>query len=232
MKHPLVLIPARGGSKRLPNKNLRQLGGLSLIGWAANCARAALPGLTAALSTDDIAIAEEGRRCGLEIPFMRPPELAADDTPTIDVVLHAFANLTPSLGADVDGIVLLQPTSPFRTLELVRNCLAHANQAGASISVKRIHVPLAHVYRANDGWLGPACGKSHETGVFPSGAVYAIERHLLKDTGSLVPPGCAFVEHAGASALDIDTTSDWTLAEAIVSAGIVQPIQEAPKVLK
>lgn len=109
----LGLVPARGGSKGVPGKNIRPIAGLPLIGWTARAALAS--GLDRTIvSTDDPAIADAARVCGLEVPFMRPPELARDDSPGLDVVVHAVEALVQG-GYRPDAVMLLQPTSPLRT---------------------------------------------------------------------------------------------------------------------
>ncbi len=224
--NPLGIITARGGSKRLPGKNLKPLGGLSLIGWTARAARAAMPGMRIVLSTDDEAIAEEGARHGLDVPFLRAEELARDDTPSWQVVIDVLDRLTAQ-GRDHGAVVLLQPTSPFRTPALIRACLDRLVQnpvVPGVISMARLHVGLAHVYTDAEGRLEP-CGGSGAAFV-PTGAVYAVHAHAVRRHRTMIPPACLFVEHGGLSALDIDTAEDWALAEAAVAAGHVAPAQE------
>ena len=220
---PLILITARGGSKRLPGKNTKSLGGVSLIGWTARCARAALPQYQAVLSTDATDIAEEGRAEGLEVPFVRPEALSKDDTPSIDVVRHALEWYRREHNISFYGVVLLQPTSPFRPPDLIRKCVHYLHVGANVISVKRLHVSLAHVYRDEGGILGVPTGEAKEQALVPSGAVYAITTESLNSHQSLLPPNSRYVEHGGASALDIDTPDDWALAEAMVSAGLATP---------
>src|SRR5918999_94532 len=87
----LVVIPARGQSKGVPRKNIKPLCGQPLLAYTAESALASRRATSVVLSTDDEEIAEVGRKCGLRVPFMRPPELARDDTPTLPVVRHALA---------------------------------------------------------------------------------------------------------------------------------------------
>ncbi len=111
MSGVLGLIPARGGSKGIPRKNIQPIAGKPLIAWTIEAARTA--GLAnVVVSTEDAEIAEVAREWGAEVPFMRPSELAADDTPGIEPVLHAI-ELLP----DYEGVLLLQPTSPLRSSE-------------------------------------------------------------------------------------------------------------------
>jgi CMP-N,N'-diacetyllegionaminic acid synthase len=106
----LALIPARGGSKGLPGKNVLQVAGRPLLAWSVDAARAARSVDRLVLSSDDDAIMAAARSCGCEVPFVRPAALASDTAATIDVVMHALDALP-----GYDLIVLLQPTSPLRT---------------------------------------------------------------------------------------------------------------------
>src|SRR5262245_23514147 len=108
------VIPARGGSKGLPGKNLRKLGALSLIGHAVASAREATRLTRVIVSTDSEAIADEARRHGADVPFLRPAELASDEAGMVPVLQHAVRWLE-STGARPDLVVTLQPTSTFRT---------------------------------------------------------------------------------------------------------------------
>jgi CMP-N-acetylneuraminic acid synthetase len=113
VNHVLGLVPARGGSKGVLGKNVRLLAGRPLIDYTAQAARESGVLDRVVLSTDSTEIAEVGRRCGLDVPFLRPASLAADDTPMLPVIRHAMETLAAS-GWMADVIVLLQPTSPLR----------------------------------------------------------------------------------------------------------------------
>ena len=109
----LGLIPARGGSKGVPRKNARLLGGKPLLCYTAEAALKASTLSRIVLSTDDREIAEIGCRCGIDVPFLRPEFLADDRTPMIAVVLHAMAKLEDE-GDSFSAVCILQPTTPFR----------------------------------------------------------------------------------------------------------------------
>lgn len=111
----LGLITARGGSKGVPGKNLAPIGGRPLIAWTIDAARACTSITRLVVSTDDPIVANASRSAGAEVPFMRPAALAADDSPHVDAVLHALDWLATSAQLKPDWLVLLQPTSPFRT---------------------------------------------------------------------------------------------------------------------
>src|SRR5262245_64887858 len=113
--YALGVIPARGGSKGLPGKNRRKLGALSLIGHAVASAREASWLTRFIVSTDSAEIAEEAKRHGAEVPFLRPAELATDQAGMLGVLQHAVRWVESSAGVRPDVIVTLQPTSPVRT---------------------------------------------------------------------------------------------------------------------
>ena len=110
----LIVVPARGGSKRWPGKNLKALDGRSLISRVAEAIMEAGLKARSILTTDDAMIAAEGRRVGLEVPFLRPAAISADTSTTVDVVLHALDWYKKTNGVDPRNVVVLQPTSPLR----------------------------------------------------------------------------------------------------------------------
>lgn len=115
-KRILALIPARGGSKGIPHKNITPLAGEPLIRYSIDAAMQSKYIDYVLVSTDDEEIAQVSNACGAEVPFLRPPELAGDTAKTIDAVLHAIETLR-KIGETFDSLVLLQPTSPLRTAE-------------------------------------------------------------------------------------------------------------------
>lgn len=151
------MIPARGGSKGIPRKNLREVGGLSLLAWA--CAAATGAGLDrVTVSTDDAEIAAAARREGVEAAH-RPPALAGDDVPMLPVIQNVLASLEPS-GYVPDAVVLLQPTSPLRRADHVRAAIElFARTAPDSVvTVTRVphrFVPSSLLVVAADGRATP-----------------------------------------------------------------------------
>jgi len=134
-KKILALIPARGGSKGLPRKNIKPLLGKPLIAWTIEQSLASKYLDKVVVSTEDKEIAEISKKYGAEVPFIRPKELAKDDTPSIDVVLHAIDFLEKKELFNI--IVLLQPTSPLRTISDIDNSIEFlfSKNAQAIISV-------------------------------------------------------------------------------------------------
>ena len=126
----LGLIPARGGSKSIPRKNLVDLGGVPLIQWTIQAALGSNLERVV-VSTDDDEIAEISKSLGAEVPFKRPAELSSDQTLSIDVVLHAL----DVLEKDFDAVMMLQPTSPFRTSIDIEGAIKIIDGASSVISV-------------------------------------------------------------------------------------------------
>ena len=131
----VAIIPARGGSKRLPNKNLRIIGGKPMIAWTIEAALFSKCFKRVVVSTDNDLIADAARFSGAEVPFMRPKELASDTATAMDVALHAI----DQLGCP-DFFAFLQPTSPLRTSVHINDAVSKFVAAGtdALISVRRV----------------------------------------------------------------------------------------------
>lgn len=131
----LALICARGGSKGLPGKNLRPLGGRPLIGWAIEQARAAATVDRVIVSTDSEEIAAVARAEGADVPFLRPPELAQDASPEWLVWRHALGFVRETDGAYPDCLLVVPPTAPLRATEDLERCLAEYRKGGADVVV-------------------------------------------------------------------------------------------------
>lgn len=156
----LAIVPARGGSKGLPRKNLRQLGGRPLVAWPIAAARGTPVIDRVVLSTDDAEIAAAGREAGADVPFMRPPQLADDSASSADVVCHALEALR-SGGETYDYLILLEPTSPLTEPDDVARALrrlhASRDRADAIVGISRVvaHHPEYNVLLGPDGVIRP-----------------------------------------------------------------------------
>jgi CMP-N-acetylneuraminic acid synthetase len=229
----LILVPARGGSKGLPGKNVKPLGGLPLVGWTARCIAASGVRARAVLSTDDPAIAEVGRAHGLETPFLRPPELATDAAGMLEVVDHAVGWLEAHGGFAAAAVMLLQPTCPFRKPERLRHALMLLAQPGTEgvVGVRGIERSLSVMYRLGpDGLLEPLAPWDERTRrqevsplFTPNGTLYLTTRESLVQHRRLFPPRLRPLRTDHIEAIDIDTPEDWALAEAVVAAGLAKP---------
>ncbi len=141
----LGIIPARGGSKGLPRKNVRILGGKPLIAHTIEAARTSRLDRVV-LSTDDEEIAEVGRRFQAEVPFLRPPELAEDNTPSLAVLLHALHFVEENESYFPDAVAFLQPTSPFRNAQHINEALDRLAGSEATSVIGVTEVRDVHPY--------------------------------------------------------------------------------------
>jgi CMP-N-acetylneuraminic acid synthetase len=152
----LAVVPARGGSKGLPGKNLKPVGGISLVGRAARLARSLDWIDHAVLSTDDATIAAEGARHGLDVPFMRPAELASDTASSADMWRHAWLASEAHFGRRFDVSLLLEPTSPLRRADDLAATMAALVDGGHRSAATVSRTP-AHYTAAQDA-DGRRCG--------------------------------------------------------------------------
>jgi CMP-N-acetylneuraminic acid synthetase len=229
----LILVPARAGSKALPGKNIRELGGLPLLAWTARAIAASGVAARAVLSTDDPAIARVGRLHGLEAPFLRPAELATDASGMLEVVEHAVGWLEDHAGFSASAVMLLQPTTPFRRPERIRQALELLAVPGTEgvVGVKSIARRPSVIYcESADGLLEPLAAWDGQTRrqdarplLTPNGTLYLTTRESLRRYQRLFPPGLRGLRTDHIEDIDIDTPEDWALAEAVVSAGLAEP---------
>lgn len=152
----LALIPARGGSKRLPGKNVRLLGGKPLIVWSIDIAKGIPEICDILVSTDDPAIATVCKEAGALVPWLRPAEFATDTASSMDVALHALDWYEAENG-EVDGLLLLQPTSPLRTQKTVRRGieLFKANAQKSVLGVSSCHAHPMWTLKMEGDYLVP-----------------------------------------------------------------------------
>lgn len=213
-KRVLALIPARGGSRRLPGKNVMPFKGRPLIAWSVAAALGAPSVDRVVVSTDDEDIANAARDAGAEVPFLRPIALSDDAATSVDVALHALE----TLGEGADILLLLQPTSPLRTADDIETGLRLmvGRGAPAAVGVTAPFKPLRfHVRLGADGTASPF-DAGDETGLrLLNGAFYAIRTEVLRRTRTFDPPGALAFEMPQDRSIDIDTAFDWRLAEAL-----------------
>jgi CMP-N,N'-diacetyllegionaminic acid synthase len=219
----LGIVPARGGSKGIPGKNVRPLGGKPLLVHTAEAALAARLLSRVVLTTDDEKIAEVGRACGLEVPFLRPAELAMDDTPTLPVLQHAVTELEKQ-GDSFDAVCLLQPTSPFRRAGDIDGCI-ELLETGLDAVVSVLPVPPEHNphwvwFRDGDGLLRLSTGEDQPIprrqelppAFHRDGSVYVTRRDVLMEGNSLYGKRLGgFLSDS--RSINLDTPADWERAE-------------------
>jgi CMP-N,N'-diacetyllegionaminic acid synthase len=221
----LALIAARGGSQRLPGKNLRPLGGRPLLVWSINAASGVPDICDILVSTDSAAIAEVARDAGALAPWLRPAALATDDASSAAVAVHALDWYEQARGP-VDGLLLLQPTSPFRTRQTVlRGCELFGEHHGRSViavSPAKSH-PMS-CFRVEAGMMRPfmSGGDVRSQDLPPAfvvnGALYLISPERLRAQRSFYGDATVpLIIDDPAQGIDIDTEWDWRLAEAVLA---------------
>jgi CMP-N,N'-diacetyllegionaminic acid synthase len=222
-KKVMALIPARGGSKRLPRKNILPLAGKPLIGWSLEAASKSQYIDQVVVSTDDNEIVDVCHAMGFPVPELRPDFLASDTAKTEDVLLHALERY----GEDAEIIVLLQPTSPLRTSEHIDEALELfvEKRANSVVSVTPCeHSPMwSNTLPADlslDSFIKPeALQRSQDLGKFYrlNGALYVFDSRNLEKLGciSYSESGYAYIMN-NESSIDIDTKFDFSMAENII----------------
>lgn len=224
----LALIPARGGSKRVPGKNIRAFGGKPLIAWSIEAARDSGVCVEVRVSTDDAAIADVAARHGAVVPGLRPAELATDTAASVDVALHALDHYEAAHGA-VDGLLLLQPTSPFRSAATIRRAAALFAEGGGRHPVVSLSPASCHpawCFRPTAGGLEPFLGwealarrsQDLDAAYMLNGAVYLIAPRRLREARAFLTPDTRpLLMDDAREAIDIDTPEDWAQAEAALA---------------
>lgn len=222
----LGVIPARGGSKRVPRKNIRPFGGRPMLAYTVEAALESGVFEHVIVSTDSPEIAELARALGAHVPFLRPAELADDITPVSQVTWHALEHAErqgPTFGA----VAQLMPNCPLRTAGDVRESFRwfQDGEAVSQISVTRYgwQNPWWAMRRAADGRLEPlfedrVVSRSQDLpDVFcPTGAIWWAKADVLRATGTYHVPGRTGWELPWERGIDIDTEDDWRLAELLL----------------
>ena len=222
----LAVIPARGGSKRAPGKNVRKLGNKPLINWTIDSALN-IPELSAiVVSTDDPQIAEIAQSAGATVPWLRPIKLATDDAKSVDVASHALDWYEAENGK-VDGILLLQPTSPFRTNETIRKAISlFKNHEGSSIIgvsplqnhqlyTMEKHGKFLVQYQQHRFLRKRSQSKSQIYAV--NGAIYLVSPQEIRSCNSFIGSyPLPVITESPIEALDIDTEGHFKIAEIFI----------------
>jgi CMP-N-acetylneuraminic acid synthetase len=222
------LVPARGGSKGVPRKNVRLLGGRPLLAYTAEAARKARRLSRVVLSTEDPEIAEIGRRFGLEVPFLRPVDLARDETPMLPVVQHALRWLEDQ-GEQFDAVCLLQPTSPLRQPEDIDGCLERLEATQADSVITVLAVPAEHnphwvYFLGEDGCIRLATGEAAPISrrqdlplaFHREGSVYVVRRDVVLIQNSLYGASIVGYEIDAGRSVNLDSLEDWARAERLL----------------
>jgi CMP-N,N'-diacetyllegionaminic acid synthase len=236
--HPvLAVIPARGGSKGVPGKNIRPLAGLSLIGHSIRLAKLCAEIAACVVSTDSEEISAVARECGAEVPFLRPAELAMDDTPMWPVLQHALAEMESIANRRYGSVLLLSPASPGRLPEDVAKAIKLLEQDQRAVGVVAASVPSfnprwACVDLAEDGFMRQS---------FPDGNLYVRRQdvpEIYRINGALYLWRRDYLANSEAPryfemphrmleipesrAIDIDSPRDFRLAELMLQDGMIR----------
>ncbi|MCC6181497.1 MAG: acylneuraminate cytidylyltransferase family protein [Bacteroidia bacterium] len=220
----LAIIPARGGSKGLPGKNIRNLCGKPLIAYTIEAALKSEFISRVIVSTDDVNIANISTKYGAENPFMRPPHLATDTALSIDVLKYTIETFEKIENRRIEEFMVLQPTSPLRNVEDINNAiqLFYEKNAESVISFCKEHHPIKwHRYIAEDA----SFIKIFETNLnnrqdekpsyFPNGAIFIFKRNVLKTRDYYSDKSYAYIMDRIRS-IDIDTLEDFEFVEYLI----------------
>lgn len=223
----LGIIPARGGSKGVPNKNIKLLNGKPLIAYTSEIALASKQLSKVIISSDSQEIIEVARDLKLEAPFVRPTHLAEDNTPTLPVVLHAL-DFYEKQDVYFDAVCLLQATTPFRTVAFLDDAIQKFKKAATDSLISVLEIP--HEY--NPHWaftkkdtntLKIATGEKEiitrrqelPKAFHRDGSIYITRTNILKERRSLFGDTIAYIESSRERYVNIDTLSDWKRAEGL-----------------
>ena len=224
----LGLIPARGGSKGIPGKNIKSLVGKPLLQYTFEAAKNSKLLTRAILSSDDQNIIEIAKKIRLEVPFLRPQELAQDNTSSLAVVQHAM-KVFAEKNEKFDAVCLLQPTTPFRRQGLIDEAIEQfkAGDYDSLISVREVPAEFnPHwVFEENNGRLTIATGEKEiisQRQKLPKvyhrdGAIYITKTNVLLEQNSLYGQKIGFIDTTGDPYVNIDTPEDWEKAGRIIS---------------
>jgi CMP-N,N'-diacetyllegionaminic acid synthase len=226
LKDYLAIIPARSGSKRILRKNTVLLAGKPLIAYTIDAALQSLKLTRVIVSTDDLEIAEISQKYGAEIPFLRPSEFAQDQSSMSAVVSHALESLAKE-AADMDGVVILQPTAPFRTGKHIDEAIDLFEKSLAD-TVTAVCLAEQHPFYAwtlSNGELAPFFSLKHQTisrndlpSVFyENGAIYVINKAVL-NSGTIYGEKIVAYPMKLSDSVDIDTPMDLLWAQFIMNS--------------
>ncbi|HJF97972.1 MAG TPA: acylneuraminate cytidylyltransferase family protein [Bacteroides clarus] len=227
----LVVIPARGGSKGIPHKNIKKLNGKELITYSIDVARQLTSDDNICVSTDDDNIIATVENYGLKVPFKRPIELATDSAGTNGVLLHAL-DFYENQGRTYDVIVLLQPTSPFRSIDSLSAAVdLYTPDVDMVVSVKEaVTNPYYNSFEENDKGLlviskgeGLIERRQDAPKVWEfNGSIYVINTTRLKEVGLSRLNRIKKYVMDDFHSIDLDTMMDWYMAEYIISNHLIE----------
>jgi len=223
----ICVIPARGGSKGIPGKNIVEFDGKPLLHWSIAAARNSGRVARVIVSTDDKRIMEVAKQSGAEVPFVRPAKLAGDDVHSVHVILHVLDWLEQERESEPSGIMMLLPTSPLRTAGDVAAAadLFHVRGAEALISVCDLGKYMTNLRYVREGALVPIApgddrnaqrqGLEKLYGV--NGSIFIAKPNVLREQKTFHVEGALAYEMDPLRSIDINTHEDFSLAERILA---------------
>ena len=224
----LAIIPVRGGSKGVSGKNIKLLDGKPLLAYTSEIALQSKYLTEVMVSTEDEPIMEVAKNLGIKVPFVRPMTLAQDNTPTLDVIIHAL-EWYKNQNIFFDAVCLLQVTSPFRTVAFLDEAIEKfmKKDTDSLVSVQKVpHEYNPHwTFEVNaEGNLKIATGEAEiisrrqelPTAYHRDGSIYLTKTKVLLDEHSLYGKSTAFIESDSESYVNIDTLQDWEKAEEMI----------------
>jgi CMP-N-acetylneuraminic acid synthetase len=230
----LALIPARGGSKSIPRKNIRLFAGYPLVAYSIRAGLAARTVSRVVVSTDDAEIAEIARQYGAETPFLRPTELSRDETPDLPVFQHALRWLAENEGYFPEVVVQLRPTSPFRRVGHIDNAVKALLESPNADAVRTVCLPFQNPYKMwridVNGFIYPLLETSFTEAynmprqLLPSvywqtGYVDAARLKTIMDKNTMTGENILPLIIEPSEWIDIDSTDDWRRAERLLESG-------------
>ena len=228
---PLIIIPARGGSKGIPHKNIKLLNGKPLICYSIDVARQITADSNICVTSDDEAIISIVEQYGLKVPFVRPAELATDTASSNDVLVHAL-NYYESIGRSVEVIILLQPTSPFRKASFIEEAIElYHPDLDMVVSVKEASAnPYYNCFEENQNGLlslskttnRPIIRRQDAPKVWEyNGSIYVINPTSLRQKGMQHFTAVRKYVMPELYSLDLDNPLDWKMAELLLTEKMI-----------
>ena len=224
----IAIIPARGGSKGVPGKNIKEICGKPLIAWTIEAALKADCIDRVIVTTDDEAIAKVAKEYGAEVPFMRPAELSSDTASAIDVYIHATEFIMNETGDKLDKFMVLLPTVPLRTEKHIDEAYQQFLEDGATtlISFAEAEVPASWYHKLNKKGRVENAGfgqgitmtnrQNNETYIIPNGAIYILDYALLKEKRTYYCDNTVAYIMSREDSIDIDYPIDFEFAKCLM----------------
>lgn len=225
----IALIPARGGSKGVPGKNIKPIDGKPLIAYTIEAALKAKDIDRVIVTTDDEEIAAVAKQYGAEVPFMRPAELATDTAAAPDVYMHAVEYVMKETGEDIENFMVLLPTAPLRTNRHIDEAVALFKEKGARtlLSFKEADTPVTWYNRVDEKGRVHNAGfgagdimknrQTNETYLIANGAIYILSYSLLKESRTYFCDNTIPYVMSAEDSIDIDYPIDFEIASLMLS---------------